>query len=306
MNYVYAKLSDKDFQIFRLGGAGLGNILFTYARTVVFASKNKDVEVIWPTWRSIKVGPILRGEKDKRFYFDLFKNHSGYIDGIEKARLLMSKPKIKEQDALNNLDFDDAVIEFKGFDGCFEPIMHDSKIVYDDIIKNLNKKNLKALDFNADDAICMHVRLGDFTRVTYEEVLKGVHDASIPIGWYVQMGKEIRRIAGRPVKIYVFSDGTDEELKPLLEMENVERITFGTSIADIIALSKAKIFVASGSSFSMWARYLGRMTTIMFPNQVKQAILQDYDEGEEIVALEKIPEECEQYILRILENPVID
>lgn len=36
-------------------------------------------------------------------------------------------------------------------------------------------------------------------------------------------------------------------------MENVERITFGSAIADILALANAGIFVASGSSFSMWA-----------------------------------------------------
>lgn len=302
MNYTYPKLSEKDYHIFRVGGAGLGNILFTYARAVVYASKHENVKMIWPTWFSLKLGPILRGEKDKRFYNDLFRNGSGYIDGVKKTSLLLTKKKIKEKDALLNSDFDDKIIEFEGFEGCFEPIMQDSKIVYDDIVKNLAKKNIKALEFNGKDAICMHVRLGDFTRVTWEEVLSGKHCSSIPIEWYVGIGKELRRIAGKDVKIYVFSDGTDEELKPLLEMNNVEKITFGTAIADIIALSKAGIFVASGSSFSMWARYLGRMTTIMFPNQVKQVILQDYDEGMEIVALDKISDEYSDIIRRAIDS----
>ena len=74
-------------------------------------------------------------------------------------------------------------------------------------------------------------------------------------------------------------------------MENVERITFGSAIADILALANAGIFVASGSSFSMWARYLGRMTTVMFPNQVKQKILQSNDYGREIVALDKFSQD---------------
>ena len=89
-------------------------------------------------------------------------------------------------------------------------------------------------------------------------------------------------------KIIVFSDGKEEELRPLLALGNVERVCFGSSIADILAMSRAKLLVASGSSFSMWARYLGRMTTVMFPNQVKQKILTEKDAAREIVALEEI------------------
>ena len=46
----------------------------------------------------------------------------------------------------------------------------------------------------------------------------------------------------------------------------------------------------------MWARYLGRMTAVMFPNQVKQKILQSYDQGKEIVAFDKISLEDVQFI----------
>ena len=132
--------------------------------------------------------------------------------------------------------------------------------------------------------------------MSWEEVKSGKHCSAIPIEWYVCMGMTLRQIIGEKTKIYVFSDGTDEELKPLLQLENVERITFGSAIADILALSNSGIFVASGSSFSMWARYLGRMTAVMFPNQVKQKILQSYDQGKEIVAFDKISLEDAQFI----------
>lgn len=296
MNYVYPKLSSRDFHIFRAGGAGLGNILFIYARAVVYSQKHKNVKMIWPTWPSVKIGPILRREKDKRFYNDLFENKSGYIDGFEKTKLLLSLKKISEKEASINAVSDNSIIEFEGFEDCFLPIIDDSQIVLDDIIRNLATKNRKALEFEGKNAICMHVRLGDFNRVTWDEVLQGKHCSSIPIEWYINMGKEIRRIAGYEVKIYVFSDGTDQELKSLLDMGNVERITFGSAIADILALSKAGVFVASGSSFSMWVRYLGRMTTVMFPNQSKQIILRDYDETREIEALDAIPDEYVSYI----------
>ena len=182
------------------------------------------------------------------------------------------------------------------FENCFEEIINDSNIVYEDIVRNLNPKYKAALSFDGKNSICMHVRLGDFARVSWEEVKSGKHCSAIPIEWYVCMGMALRQIIGEKTKIYVFSDGTDEELKPLLQLENVERITFGSAIADILALANSGIFVASGSSFSMWARYLGRMTAVMFPNQVKQKILQSYDQGKEIVAFDKISLEDAQFI----------
>lgn len=188
------------------------------------------------------------------------------------------------------------MVDFTGLDGCFDQIMDDSSLVYEDLVKNLNKKQLKALSFDGKAAICMHVRLGDFFRVSMEEVKAGKHCSSIPIEWYVAMAEELRKIIGKSVKIFVFSDGTDDELEPLLSLPNTERYTTGSAIGDILALSTAGIFVASGSSFSMWARYLGRMTTIMFPNQVKQKILQDYDKNIEIVSLETIDERFHKHI----------
>ncbi len=299
MKYLYPKLSSKDFCLFRLGGAGLGNILFTYARAVVYAKKHPDCKVIWPTWFSFKIGPILRREKDKRFYNDLFVNKSGCVGGLKKIKLLITKKHISEKELLCGEAADDTVTEFTGFENCFSEILRDSELVKSDIIKNLNPKWKKALDFNGKDAICMHVRLGDFSRVSLEELKNGKHCSALPIEWYVRIADNLRDIVGKNIKIYVFSDGTDDELADLLKLPNTERFTTGSAIGDILALSTAGVFIASGSSFSMWARYLGRMTTIMFPNQVKQEILLKEENSKEIVALDEIDKEYYQHIKKI-------
>lgn len=301
MIYLYPKLSEKDYFIFRNGGAGLGNILFTYARAVVYASKHPGTKMIWPTWLSLKIGPILRNEKDKRFYSDLFSNHSGYISGFEKFKLLAIKEKASEQDLLQGVDCNNKIVEFTGFDECFTPIMADSEIVRADIIKNLKSKNQSALYYNFK-GICIHIRLGDFSRVTMEDVLSGKHNSAIPVEWYANMIREIRKITGKEIPVHIFSDGSDDELAEVLSLPQVSRKSFGTAIADIIALSNAKLLVASGSSFSMWARYLGRMTTILFPNQVKQNILFPEEKNKEIVAFEYIPEEYNDLVCNIFKD----
>ncbi len=299
MKYVYPKLSARDWMIFRVGGSGLGNIMFTYARALAYAEKN-GCKLIWPTWPSFILGPLLRGEKDKRFYTKLFRNKSGHISGSEKIKLLRRCEKISEKEALAGADCEGKIIVFSGMDDCFLPVLEDSKLIYEDIKRNLHPRNKKALEFDGSKSIGMHVRLGDFTRSTWEEVKAGKHNSSIPIEWYVQMANELRKITGESTKIYIFSDGTDKELKPLLELENTERISFGTAIGDILGLSKVDMFVASGSSFSMWARYLGRKTTIMLPGQEKQKILLDSEENKEISALEHIPEQYYDIIKKCL------
>ena len=296
MTYLYPKLSEIDLMFMRFGGAGLGNILFPYVRALVYHRDHPDTRIIWPTWFNVKAGPIIHRDLDKRFYNDLFVNRSGCIDGFQKARLLLTKKHITEQELLEGKDASDCVVDFTGMDGCFENLMEEHRFIYDDLVANLNPKNRSALEFDGTQGICMHIRLGDFTRVSWEEVKQGRHTSVIPIEWYAAMAKSLRSILGEDTKIIVFSDGKDEELRPLLDLGNVERVCFGTSIADILALSRAKLLVASGSSFSMWARYLGRMTTIMFPNQVKQKILTEKDSAREIVALEEISPEDAQFI----------
>ena len=274
MKYVYPKLSEHDLGFIRLGGAGLGNILFAYARAEVYA-RDTGCSVIWPTWASLKLGPYLRREKDKRFYGDLFQNREGAVDGLYKLYLLLTSRKVKEKDRDSAAEggAKNTVIEFTGFDGCFEEILYDYAYIRERIILNLRDKNRRALEKNWGAAVGIHVRLGDFTRASEEEVRQGRHDSSLPIEWYVKILQQIREYAGFEVPAYVFSDGEDAELAPLCDLEQVERVTFGTSIGDILALSRFPLLIASGSSFSMWARYLGRNSCICYQNQRKQQIL---------------------------------
>lgn len=276
MNYVYPKLSEKDLGFVRLGGAGLGNILFTYARALVFA-RNHGCQLIWPTWFSVKLGPILRRELDKRFYNDLFDNRSGGAGGLWKLWLLAVKKHVPESERMQVKKQDGLVVEFEGMEGCFDDIRYDSVFLYENLKRNLKPRNRDALAFDFRDSVGVHIRLGDFSRVSETEVRAGRHDSALPIQWYVDMICQIRALAGREIRVWVFSDGTEEELRPVLNLPRVQRLTFGTSIADIMALSRVPLLIASGSSFSMWARYLGRMSCICHTGQIKQNILTGLD-----------------------------
>ncbi len=300
MNYVYPKLSEHDLGFIRIGGAGLGNILFPYARAAVYA-RDHECQMIWPTWPSVKVGPWLRRERDKRFYGNLFTNRLGYIDGWHKIKLLAHNPRIKEQDRGILPSQDETILEFTGFEHCFEEIMYDYVWVRENLEFILSDFSRRSLNQDFNYCIGVHVRLGDFSRVDADTARSGRHDSALPIEWYVSVISQIRDCAGRNLTALIFSDGTDDELKPVLSLPNTQRITFGNSISDIFGLSQTSLLVASGSSFSMWARYLGRHDCICYTNQKKQAILTPEEDAIECETDGSISDEMRARIRKIFD-----
>lgn len=282
MIYIYPKYSKYELIGVRFGGAGLGNLLFLWSRAIIAAKEHK-CGLIWPTWPSIKLGPWIRKEKDKRFYANIFHNNSGMIDGLNKYRLLLLSPKIyckRYDDITWEAISDGTVIICEGYgleagelQMKFDDLKNYRELIFMSITDNLTEKGQRGLKFDANLAINVHVRLGDFSTTNLEALAKGKNNTRIGIDWYVETIKKIRDAAGWMVPANVFSDGTDEELEKLLKLPMVSRVTCGNSIADIIALSKAPLIVPSGSSFSLWARFLGGCSSISYPHQMKDAVL---------------------------------
>lgn len=282
MTYIYPKFSKYELPGLRLGGAGLGNLLFIYARAIVL-SQNRNLRMIWPTWPSLKIGPWIRKESDKRFYNDLFKNKGTAIDGLKKCQLLMTHRKINYIDVIDNWEVlkDDDILIYDMFEMNFRDLLEYRELIVNNILTNLGEKGEKALDFNAGQAINVHIRLGDFANNTVA-LDNGNNNVRIPVRWYIETIRKVREVLNREIAVNIFSDGTEKEIAPLLHLNNIQRVTFGNSIADIIALSRAPLIIASGSSFSLWARYIGNCSSISYPNQMKDRVYSG-DKGFEIV-----------------------
>jgi hypothetical protein len=122
--------------------------------------------------------------------------------------------------------------------------------------------------------VAVHVRLGDFQTATAAAAGHGkpVTNTRIPLDWYADVIRGLRLHLGT-LRVEIFSDGTDKELEQLTSLPNVSRKTFGSSLADILALSTSSILVASGSTFSMWASFLGRQPVVWHPGRRLQPLL---------------------------------
>ena len=255
MKYTFVSLGRLESIGVRLGGAGLGNILFPWATAIVYA-KTHNLIRLQTTWKNLKIGTFLRKERDKRMYFDLFTGKDG-VGGLKKFLLLNFTNKVKC---------------FSSMDDLFEPFKHEHNFVKTELLKIINPYHIeKAEEFNPN-SVALHIRMGDFEEPENEQLLRdGAWNYRLPLKWYIVIIDKIRLKSNLP--IYIFSDATDKELQDVLSFSNCRRAYFGSSISDMIALSRCKVLVSSASTFSMWASFLGQIPTIWFPGQMRQKLI---------------------------------
>jgi len=257
MKYTFVSLGRLESFGIRLGGAGLGNILFPWANAIVYAKDNSLIR-IQTTWRSLKLGTFIRKEKDKRMYSDLFSGRDG-IGGLRKFFLLNFSNKVKF---------------FSGMDKLFDPFKHEHDFVKSELLRIINPSHITQANKFDGNSIAIHIRMGDFSVPDTENILReGGWNYQLPIGWYKSIITKIREFSKLP--IYIFSDAEDVCLKEILDLEGCTRVHFGSAISDMIALSNARLLVASASTFSMWASFLGQTSTIWFPGQMRQKIIKE-------------------------------
>ena len=278
---VLGHSGSKEYGLFRVGGAGLANLLIIWARCLV-QSRRYGLKRVRPTWFQISREQWIRNSPDKRTYHGLFGAAPDEITGVRRLSLLATGRQVPESQLGSPIP-DGSMVVFQGIKGFLVPVLPYREMVCAELLQMTRATHKRALETGFSPDVAIHVRRGDF----------GSGDPSstnqrIDLDWYVGVLRQLRERLGY-LNTAVFSDGTDEELAPLLEIDGVNRATFGQSIADIIGLSQARIFIASGSTFSMWASFLGQMPTVWFPGRLPHAILED--QRKEISTLGELTEE---------------
>ena len=256
MKYTFASLGKLESLGIRIGGAGLGNILIVWATALVYSKRN-NLTRIQTTWRTLKFGTFLRKERDKRMYFDLFTGKDG-VSGFKKFYLL---------------NFSNQVKYFSSIDKLFQPFKSEHKFIKKELFKLINPSHLLRVNNITKKSIAIHIRFGDFELSDDEfELRKGSWNYRLPIKWYTSMIKNIRSI-DLNIPIYIYSDANESDLNDILSFSNCNLVYFGSSISDMVGLSQSNLLIASGSTFSMWASFLGQNHTIWFPGQMRQKLI---------------------------------
>lgn len=275
----------------KLPRAGLGNMLYVWAKAIVFADIN-NLSVVAPNWTQLRIGPYFRREKYKRLYGGYFSSHE-YVPQIvyqlkklNPGRVLYSNPNIfakVSSDELEGLSDRKATYVFDEVPlsvNFLSELREFQPLIKSQLISMMTPRIREAVENTPTPEIGIHVRLSDFRdseeltspsrsqSVSYPSNIETIHNIRTPLDWYMQSLLKIRRIAGYDVPATVFSDGYDKELKELISLPNVIRSPDAPAIVDLFTMSKSKCLIASAkSSFSAWASYLGQCPTLWHPTQ---------------------------------------
>ena len=277
--FAFPRLSKTDLLFIRIGGNGLGNLMFTWARCLS-AARQHGWRVIWPTWQSFKPKNWRVNPYDHRTYADLFQPNERYISGWRKPWYLARYRWIPERQALEQGAPPGSIVEFRGMEDKFTPFLADRELIRDELFSIARPQHLKALDDPNPAPIAIHVRRGDFVQqASYSDMVQS-NNSLLPLEWYMDALRAVRSARQENIPAAVFSDGTAEELAPLLSLPAVRRMDYGSGLGDMLGLSRSKLLIASGSTFSMWGSYLGQVPTIWHPGKLLQHVLIEHPERE--------------------------
>lgn len=224
--------------------------------------------MIAPFWTRFRVGPYLRREADKRNYQLLF-SHDGYISGLHRMVLLASFKKIAEMEVSESdksQEPESGVVLFRGMGGWFQPFKTRYRELRAELMRITRPAHIDC-QIGQQTFIGVHIRRGDFAIPTDSTVFLAVHRKyRLPLEWYIAAIAEIRHTLG-DLPALVFSDGSVDELSPILDQPNVRLFRGGSAITDLFALSTSCVLVPSCSTFSMWASFLGQVPCVWYPGQ---------------------------------------
>jgi hypothetical protein len=257
--YGFASPIGIETGLVRLGGLGLGNLLFSWARSSLFC-KAMGADQIYTTWPQIKRRSWTHWEKDRRHYCGLFRPLPGEISGLDKLRLLYSVPQVREEKwnpRTNNSSRQ--IVVFRGVQNHFQDIpSKEYPWLKERFFSALKDQSL--VQTKTEPHIGVHVRLGDHPK--YDPNVTSTLNMQLPISWYTNVLERILADSSWRGEIGVCSDATEHELAPLLRMPNVRLVRGRTAQDDLIYLSKSLLMVGSLSTFSQWAAYLSGRPSI--------------------------------------------
>ena len=252
--YWYPKFDGKSMIFFRFGGPGLGNLLFPLSRALIGAEKTKGI-FIEPIWMQLKIGPMLRRERDLRTYVGEFSREYA-VDGKVSNFTKFSKCKKIKEDEYNN-EITEGCIVVGGLRNYFDDLCGYRKLIRAEIDKRISVRKYKS-SAELQGCIAMHVRLGDFGSVDANKLKAGGSNTRINLDWYAGVVHKMKSIYGKDVCFNLYSDGRDEELESLLRISGVNRRHAGSTINDLMEMGNHGALIASASTYSMWGGISGK------------------------------------------------
>ena len=231
--YHYPLLSSPDLGFIRAPGPGLGNLLFPITRALE-AAKSKEEIFVAPTMFNLKIGPLIRQEKNLRLYNKEFKKRS-FREWLNFVRVNIYRNKVTFYSGERNL---------------FHDIKESRFLINNWLISNSLEKPI-----NNSGKIAVHIRRGDFNKSNKSDL-----SSQIPTQWYLDTVD--RLVSKIDMEVILFSDTkvSDDWLKFGSRVKLSENIS---ACSNLLSMSTADVLVASRSTFSLWSYFLSNQKTYL-------------------------------------------
>jgi len=256
--------------IAKLPRAGIGNKMLVWAHAKIFGYLN-NIDVFSTNWVTFHIGPYLRKEKNKRFYYGYF-NHTSLINKLRiKYFNLFYKSQVEPKVERLNTSYSGNIFTFHKiphWSDHFLQIRRYRDYVREEIYSTLITERVKEeIDQYSSPEIGVHIRMSDFSFPVEDKSLRTQGMVRTPLSFFIQQIINIRKIVGEQVKATIFSDGFLNELAPILDLPNVEMAPSKSDIIDLLLLSKSKVILTSrDSTFSYWGVFLSDAICIHHPS----------------------------------------
>jgi len=228
--------------------SGLGNRLFPWARSVLFAERYK-ARSLPPRWVSLRRGPLLRGGSlsggvpvahvtGKLLLIGNFTPPT-LAEQVLRARIL-ARARIVSEDAFDPTVLAeggqgrDTVVQFEQYGAMFADVKGQSELLLRRLREVVRPGIRLAVDASDVPPIVLNVRgASDFkpARSASELIARG--GVQTPLSWFRAVLQRLRDMSGADVPAIVVSDVSDAALAELLSMKNVRRCKTRYALEDL-------------------------------------------------------------------------
>jgi hypothetical protein len=245
-----------------------------------FAALN-DLPVVITGYHAIRLGPYLRGEKSKRQYSGYFRFQKNLLlEQLDKWKYHnKGKTKVAEpaleiiSEKQSSADIQYLFSEMPHWSDAFAKLKPHRGLVIKLFRSVLSPGILKQVEERPSPFIGVHIRMGDFRKLSAGEDFSKVGSVRTPESYFVDTIKRIREVHRSDLPVTVFTDGHKHEFQEIDKMRNISFSEGNRDIVDLLLLSKSRIIVTSaGSTFSFWAGFLSDAPLILHPDHIHESI----------------------------------
>jgi len=263
-------------QTFGRRGAGLGNELFPWTKSFL-ASHVLQAQLFHPAWGL-----------NRREYYRYFA--TSRLDWLAQEIVRKALPVIRFEEAdywnTGRRDFQEAVSEFArsrelhqrrhfvfsvgGLWGGFYSIRRGRVFILAQLLKaRRSVENVHAIMCQREEGkalIAVHIRRGDFRPADSVADYRGQFNVSLPIEWYMETCRSIKREMGSQVQFLLLTDAPANEVQTFID-EFRPLTSFhlkDTACSDLLLMAFSDSIVCSVSTYSMWGAFLSNTSYLWF------------------------------------------